>query len=266
MSQGHEIAVDIGGMPILLRTQDPSFLQLLARRYAGFVASNASPRFAFDVDLVTPSPEMESDEDVRVEMQNGEWNLRRGDFHACWNPRAGQGRIRQSANPYSTDSLLRIVHTLLLAPEGGFLLHAASVVRHGRAFLFSGVSGAGKTTISRLAPPDVTLLTDEVSYVRRTGNEYRACGTPFAGELARVGENCSAPIRTLFLLAKGPENKIEPVSTAEAARCLLRNILFFAEDAELVKLVFRAACEFVDRVPVRRLTFVPNQRVWDLIQ
>jgi hypothetical protein len=266
MSQGHEIAVDIGGMPILLRTQDPSFLQLLARRYAGFVVSPSTPRFAFDVDLIAPSPEMESDEDVRVEMQNGEWHLRRGDFRAQWDPRAGQGSIRQSANPYSTDSLLRIVHTLLLAPEGGFLLHAASAVRHGRAFLFSGVSGAGKTTISRLAPPDATLLTDEVSYVRRAGNEYRACGTPFAGELARVGENCSAPISTLFLLAQGKENKVEPVSGAEAARSLLRNILFFAEDAELVKLVFRAACEFVDRVPVRRLTFVPDQRVWDLIQ
>lgn len=266
MSRSHEIAVDIGGMPILLRTQDSSFLQLLAKRYAGFVDSSASPRFAFDIDLVTPSPEMESDEEVHVEMQNGQWHLRRGDFRAQWDPRAGQGSIRQSANPYSIDSVLRIVHTLILAQEGGFLLHAASAIRHGRAFLFSGISGAGKTTISRLAPRDAILLTDEVSYIRRTGDEYRACGTPFAGELARVGENRSAPIDTLFLLAKGPENKIEPLSVAEAVRCLLRNILFFAEDVELVKLVFRAACEFVDRVPVRRLTFAPEQRVWDLIQ
>jgi hypothetical protein len=266
VSESHEIAVDIGGMPILLRTRDSSFRQLLAERYAGFVGSSSSPRFAFDIDLVLPSAEMESDEDVQVEMRDGRWHLRRGDFRADWDPRAGQGSIRQSANPYSIDSVLRIVHTLMLAQEGGFLLHAASSIRHGRAFLFSGVSGAGKTTISQLAPPDATLLTDEVSYVRRTREGYRACGTPFAGELARAGENSSAPIGMLFFLAKGPENTIETISSADAARCLLRNILFFAEDAELVKLVFRAACEFVDRVPVRRLTFVPDQRVWDLIQ
>ncbi len=253
-------------MPILLRTQDPAFRDLLASRYAGFVNPSSQPRFAFDVDLVTPSPAMESNEDVHVEMQNGEWHLQRGDFRAHWDPRAGRGRIRQSANPYSIDSVLRIIHTLILAREGGFLLHAASAVRNAHAFLFSGVSGAGKTTISRLSPPDVTLLTDEISYVRRTQDGYCACGTPFAGELARVGENRSAPIRALFLLAKGPENKIEPVRASEAARCLLRNILFFAEDAELVKLVFRAACEFVDRVPVQRLTFAPDQRVWDLIR
>jgi hypothetical protein len=266
VSESHEIAVDIGGMPILLRTRDDSFRQLLAERYAGFVGPSCSPRFALDVDLVTPSAEMEADEDVRVELRDGQWHLRRGDFRAQWDPQVGHGSIRQSPNPYSIDSVLRIVHTLILAQQGGFLLHAASAIRQGRAFVFSGVSGAGKTTISRLAPADAILLTDEVSYIARSGEGYRACGTPFAGELARAGENRSAPIATLFFLAQGPENKIEPLDAADAARCLLRNILFFAQDAELVKLVFRSACEFVDRVPVRRLTFVPDARVWELIQ
>jgi hypothetical protein len=47
---------------------------------------------------------------------------------------------------------------------------------------------------------------------------------------------------------------------------LLRNILFFAHDPALVELVFQAACEFVSLVPIRRLVFVPDQRVWDIIR
>ena len=265
----YPITVEIGGMPILLHTQDDSFRQMLARRYAGFVASAKQPRFEFDIELTTPSRKT-PDEDVQVKMKDGTWQLRRGDFRAHWDPAAGRGSIRQSANPYSIDSVLRIVHTLILAQEGGFLLHSAGAIRHGRAFLFSGVSGAGKTTISRLAPPDATLLTDEVSYIRRvdsaTGAGYRACGTPFAGELARVGENCSAPIASLFFLKQGTENKIEPLDKSEAIRRLMRNILFFAEDAKLVQSVFQSACEFVERVPVQRLTFTPDSRVWDLIR
>jgi hypothetical protein len=109
------------------------------------------------------------------------------------------------------------------------------------------------------------LLSDEISYVRREGDQYLACGTPFAGELAKLGENQSAPLSALFLLEKGPENRIEEVSTGEAIRSLLRNILFFADDRELVSLVFRSACEFVEQVPVRRLVFVPDQRVWEMI-
>jgi len=264
VNPSYQITVDIGGMPILLHTQDDSFRQLLARRYAGFVDSAVSPRFEFDIELTTPSRKA-PDEDVRVEMRDGTWRLGRGDFRAQWDPGARRGRIRQSANPYSIDSVLRIVHTLILAHEGGFLLHSAGAIRNGRAFLFSGVSGAGKTTISRLAPPDVTLLTDEVSYVRRVDAGYRACGTPFAGELARVGENCSAPIASLFFLKQGPENKIEAVAKSEAVRRLMRNILFFAEDAALVEEVFQSACEFVERVPVQQLTFTPDSRVWGMI-
>ena len=34
----------------------------------------------------------------------------------------------------------------------------------------------------------------------------------------------------------------------------------------LLKLVFQAACEFVSLVPIHRLVFAPDQRVWDIIR
>ncbi len=259
------VSIEIGGMPIALRTHDPSFRRLIENRYAGFVGTSQSSHVNFEIDLCEPS-ESAANDDLEVKIEAGEWLLDWGDLQASWNPNTNHGRIRQSCNPYSIDCALRIVHTLILARQGGFLVHAASAIRGGKAFLFSGVSGAGKTTISRLAPPDATLLTDEISYVRREGNQYMAYGTPFAGELARVGENCSAPLSALFLLEKGSQNRIEPIGTTEAIQRLLRNILFFADDAELVNLVFQSACEFASLVPIHRLVFVPDQRVWDIIR
>jgi hypothetical protein len=50
-----------------------------------------------------------------------------------------------------------------------------------------------------------------------------------------------------------------------ASRAFLANVLFFAEDQELVRSVFHSACEFVDQVPVCRLTFVPDSRVWEML-
>jgi hypothetical protein len=263
------VSIEIGGMPIAVRTHDPSFRRLIENRYAGFVGSSPHSQLEFDVDLYEPSDGASAgddiDDELEVKIEAGEWLLRRGDFRARWNPEASRGHIRQSPSPYAIDAVLRIVHSLILARQGGFLVHAASAIRHGKAFLFSGISGAGKTTISRLAPPDATLLTDEISYVRRQGNRYLACGTPFAGELARVGENQSAPLSALFLLEKGLQNRIEPVGATEAVQRLLRNILFFADDRALVELVFQSACEFASLVPIRRLVFVPDQRVWDII-
>ncbi|MEO8302753.1 MAG: hypothetical protein ABI724_01405 [Betaproteobacteria bacterium] len=257
--------IAIGRVKVGLRTSNKAFLDLLHHRYTGYIADREAPDYEFDI-VLTPPTDTDADDDVRVFREGSDWHLERGDFHAHWNPGARQGRIHQSANPYSIDAVLRIVHTLVLANEGGFLMHSASAVRNGKAFLFAGVSGAGKTTISRLAPDDADVLTDEISYVRKEDDGYHAYGTPFAGELARAGENLKAPIDAVYLLAQGPDNRIDDVDAADAARALLTNILFFAEDPELVQAVFHSALEFVDRVPVRRLTFVPDARVWELIQ
>ena len=256
--------VEIGGLPIRLRSGDPSFLRLIQDRYAGYVSSSEEASFEFDIELAAPGTQS-GDEDVSVTWDSGSWLLQRGVFRAEGNDTTARGRIQQTINPYSLDSVLRIVHTLLLARKGGFLVHASSAIRNGRAFLFAGISGAGKTTMAMLSPPDVSLLTDEISYVIMQDGRYTAVGTPFFGELARVGENLRAPIECLYLLAKGPQNKIEPVVGAEAVRGLIGNILFFARETEFVKLVFDAAFDFVSRVPVRRLTFVPDSRVWELI-
>jgi hypothetical protein len=263
-TQPDDVVVEIGGLPIRLRCDDPGFIRMLRERYAGYVNPSGQASFDFEIELAPPGTES-SDEDVRVSWDSGRWLMKRGDFRAEWNPSTLQGRIQQTVNPYSLDSVLRIVHTLLLARRGGFLVHASSAVRNGRAFLFAGVSGAGKTTMARLAPPDASLLTDEISYVTMQNDQYTALGTPFFGELARVGENVRAPIECLYLLAKGPDNRIEPITGADAVRGLLENILFFAKESELVNLVFEAANRFVSRVPVRRLTFVPDARVWEMI-
>ena len=259
-----DVVIEIGGIPIALETNDAGFVTLLRGRYGDYMRLGGKSEFKFRVELIEPDS-FNPDDDAAVWLEDGEWRLERGDFRARWSPETREGLIRQTPNPYSIDSVLRITHTLLLAKTGGFLLHASSAVRNGKAFLFSGLSEAGKTTIARLAPQDATLLTDEASYVRRLNDQYLAYGTPFAGELGEPGKNISAPIAAVYLLAKSQENRIIKIEPAEATRRLLRNILFFAHDEELVRHVFESACAFVAAVPVYELSFFPDERVWDLI-
>lgn len=262
--QSEDVVIEIGGVPIALQTSDPDFIDILRKRFGDFIRPGVEPEFEFAIELTSPDT-VDPDADAAVWMENGEWKMQRGDFRARWNAERRCGTVQQSPNPYSIDSVLRLVHTLLLSRSGGFLLHASSGIRNGKAFLFSGVSEAGKTTITRLAPPDVQLLTDEVSYVRKDESRYLAFGTPFAGELGEPGKNVSAPIGALYLLAKAPENTIHRIEPAEAIRNLMRNVLFFADDTELIRLVFEAVCAFVETVPVFRLSFFPDERVWELI-
>jgi len=124
---------------------------MLQNRYAGFVTDGGSAEFDFDVDLNAPAGI--DREDVRVTQHAGRWSLERRDFRAEWEPAMRRGSIRQTANPYSIDAVLRIVHTLVLARSGGFLLHSASAIRNGKAFLFAGVSRRGEDDKSRDSRP-----------------------------------------------------------------------------------------------------------------
>jgi len=258
-------SVVIGGLPIYIQSANGDFIAMLEKRYAGFVAEPDESGIRLDVEVVASVGDS-VDEVLQVHCENGRWMIERGDFSAQWDPASLRGSVRQTAYPYAIDSVMRIVHSLVLAEHGGFLAHSASAVRNGRAFLFSGISGAGKTTISRLAPPDVTLLSDEISFVCWTGGEYRAFGTPFAGDLGRAGENVSAQVAALYFLVQGRNNHAHVIAPAAAARQLLRNILFFAEDGGWVEKLFRTACDFVSTVPVYELTFRPDAEVWNLIE
>ncbi len=261
------LTIEIGGNAVAIRSRDGAFLELLEERYLGFITPGTSASASFEVEIIESAsvPTEECDDELKVSFRGGAWDFRRGDFRATWQPSTRAGHIVQTCNPYAIDSVLRILHSILLVPQRGLLMHAASAIRGDRAFVFAGVSGAGKTTICRLAPPDAILLSDEVSYLRPDHGEYRAWGTPFSGELAKSGENISAPVSALYLLEQGTENRIDPVAKIDAIRSLLRHVLFFAYDARLVESIFDAVRTWVDQVPVCRLTFKPEAGVWNII-
>jgi hypothetical protein len=259
-----EIVIQIGGTALVFRTADHELAKMLRRRYIGFVTHAENVKAEFEIESHDRG-RINSEEEVAVRWINDEWIIERGDFRVCWSPRRGNGRIRQGASAFATDSALRIIHSLVLAAEGGFLLHAASAIRNGKAFLFAGASGAGKTTLASMAPSDVVLLSDEISYIRCEGNSYRAYGTPFTGELGRNGENVSAPVEKLFFLVQASHNGETCVGRAEAVSKLLRNILFFSMENSLVEQKFETAVDFACCVPAKNLLFSPQPAIWNLI-
>ena len=260
------VTLEVGDVAIRLQSVDPDFCELVRRRYGSFVCEHEHPSAQIDVECIPESSyAADPDADMVVTWQPSHWTLRRGDFQAEWNSQTGLGSVRQLRSPYATDSLLRVLHSLILADHGGFLLHAASLVTGGKAYIFAGVSGSGKTTIAQLAPPEATLLSDEISYIRKQGSQYVAYGTPFTGELGQNGDNISAPVRAVYLLAHGPHNSVTALSPAAATSGLMRNVLFFASENALVQSLFASVCDFVLKVPVKRLEFIPNESVWEVI-
>ena len=64
---------------------------------------------------------------------------------------------------------------------------------------------------------------------------------------------------------QGRENRTKALAKIDAARALMRHILFFAEEKETVARVFDSVLEFVSRIEVAQLVFTPDSRAWELI-
>lgn len=257
--------VVIGGRGIQIAVNDPVLESVLRAQYAGFIEPDGHDSIRLRVD-VGPPLGVDPEADIQVRRERGRWLIDRGDFHASYDPSARAAIIDRTTGPYGIDSVIRIIHSLVLAEEQGILLHAASVIRGDRAFVFAGPSGVGKTTISRLARGDDHLLTDEISYLRRSSGTWTAFGTPFAGELARPGQNRQAPVAAIFLLHHGEENRLTALARAAATRAILRNVLFFADDPRLTMRLFETVCTLVESVSVSDLSFLPDSRIWSLIR
>src|SRR5215471_272128 len=120
-----KIAIKIGVTALVLCTSDEKLAEMLRRRYNGFLTEAESVTAKFEIESHDRG-QINSEEEVAVRWMNDQWIIERGDFRVCWSPRRGEGRIRQATSPFATDSALRIIHSLVLAAEGGFLLHAAS--------------------------------------------------------------------------------------------------------------------------------------------
>jgi hypothetical protein len=260
------VVIEIANLPLRFWCDSSDFIELIKERYSGFLTSSGVPIGELEIEVTPGNRLATGGEDVLVVREGEQWLMERMDFRARWNVSTGQGRIRLVASIYSLDSVLRVLLTLVLAQKDGLLLHASSVIRDGSAVVFLGKSGAAKTKIAKLAPPDTFLLSDDVSCLIRRPNSFNAMGTPFYCGLGRSGESREAPVGTIYLAAHGRENKIEPVGGAAAVRGILENVLLFSQDPELSKSVFETSCEFVSRVPVKRLTFVPGTSIWDLVQ
>lgn len=110
-----------------------------------------------------------------------------------------------------------------LAGSGGAILHACSIERRGKGYLFAGESGAGKSTLATLwdRQQGVAVLSDDRTIVRQQDGHIRMYGTPWHGD-APFGSPRGVQLEKIFFLRHGQKNTIQPLSAAAVVLRLLQ--------------------------------------------
>jgi hypothetical protein len=160
---------------------------------------------------------------------------------------------------YPLDELI-FLHRI--ARDGGLMLHSCGVVRDADALLFTGPSGAGKTTISRLMREhaEASVLSDDRIVLRPDGNGIRIFGTPWHGD-GELSSTDSARLRAIHVIRHAPEVLAEPLCGATAARAVLENAFLPAYDPVGAEKALGFVASLVERVRVVRLGFPKDERV-----
>ena len=245
-----EFTLSIGSVPLQLQFQHEDLQSPLQNRYGAFQCAAGGAR---PIAMERKLRERAKDAEFQYDFEGTSLRALRDEI-----------RFEGVRTEYCVDAMLRIYLSWALLELDGFLLHAASVVRNGRAFVFTGRSGAGKSTLASLAP-EGSVLTDEISLIRKEKGEWRAYGTPFWGEFRAAGQNVNAPVAGVFRLLQSPENNVSPLRPPELLRAMLPNVLFFSAESRHSAKLLEILTAAVREIPGHCLGFKKDTSFWEVL-
>lgn len=158
-------------------------------------------------------------------------------------------------------SMLRIVFAQAILPYVAVSLHASAVVSEGKAFLFMGKSGTGKSTHSALwirHIGDTELLNDDNPIVRVIDGKAVVYGSPWSGKTPCY-RNVSAPVAAMVRLKQGPRNRFEPKEDIAAFGAVLPGCSVLRQDRRLHDALCMTLAALIDSICVGELECLPDK-------
>lgn len=143
----------------------------------------------------------------------------------------------------------------------GMLLHASAVEMDGKAYLFSGYSGAGKSTHTRLWQQvfgeKARVFNDDKPALRNVDGKWYAYGTPWCGKDG-ININMKAPIAGICFLKQAPENRIRRLSNQESVQNIVSQTIRRFNQMENLDKMLDLVDSLVQNIPVFELENRPE--------
>jgi hypothetical protein len=177
-----------------------------------------------------------------------EWDL--------WFEEAGQ-----TVDPleYPLDGLILYYLTVI---HGDILIHASGVRHAGRGYLFSGISGKGKTTLARIWDESGgKVIHDDRLIIRNIDGIYKIFNTPVYNN----DEPRESSLNRIFIIEHSTINSIVPVKGASAVSLVMVNCIQHNWEPLIIARLMGSVSIMCNRVSVSKLFFKPDRSIIDYI-
>ena len=160
---------------------------------------------------------------------------------------------------YPMDSLILYYLTVI---NMDIMIHASGVAYRDSGFLFSGISGKGKSTIAHIWEENgATVIHDDRLVIRKADEGYRMFNTPVYEN--DVPKECR--LGSIFLIDHGPEVKLVRLLNSAAVSRVMANCIQHAWGNIPLSRLLGSVTALCGEIPVSALTFSPDSSVVEKI-
>ena len=133
-------------------------------------------------------------------------------------------RPRRYTDPHLERAALQRVFAEQLFQRDVLMFHGSLVAVDGQGYLFTAKSGTGKSTHTRLwcqlFGQRAVMVNDDKPFLSVTADGVFASGSPWSGKHG-LDANITVPLKGICILERGIDNRIAPLSPADAMDMLL---------------------------------------------
>lgn len=162
---------------------------------------------------------------------------------------------------FGLNNALMVIFTMCTAAHSTLLMHSSVVENGGKAYMFLGTSGSGKSTHSDMWTtyiPGSTLINDDNPVLRITSDGTPVIyGSPWSGKRP-IYKNVHYPIGGFAAIEKSKENKMHKEDIPNAFGILLSSCSTMKFDKNIHLNICGTVSKVLEKVPVHTLYCRPD--------
>ena len=259
-----EFNLPVGEYYLQITTQDVRLHQTLVRWYQ--FARNTSDLKLGDINIVIT----EEDFSIHPIEPVTKWEGNHCHFfgRGCHGIIEASDRAILWINPnvglQCVEIFFRVVTAIRIFSLGGVMFHAAGIVRNQLGYIFTGYSGAGKTTVCRLSE-GCTVLNDDLIILSPVESGWQISATPFTNLTQVRSGSGTAPLHKILFLKQDKNHHLEDVPNSKAVAELLTHVPVISHSPLHISSLVSRCVDIIHTTPAKELHFLPDKGFWELL-
>jgi len=165
--------------------------------------------------------------------------------------------------------MIKMTFAAFLYDTQTIFLHASSIIKNKKGYIFCGEKRAGKSTITKLSN-NSTILNDETAIIQKRNNKFFIYGNPLGGQYFKFKKilkpnNKFVKLNRIFFIKKAKKNNIKEIPRINIITELTKEEMYFkfvTRDKKQYEKTFKLIKNISKEVKCNYLYFKKDNTFW----